>query len=142
MNSVARTAQRLQVLVVALLALFFAFPVLSMLAEFARPQDIIDTLTQSSLRGVWWFTLWQAVASTVLTLVVGLPFTWAISRHSFRFSRILTALITIRSSCPQSLSQQESKRFFLQQESRNFVGTRCLQYCNCCSHRRAAMVAA
>jgi hypothetical protein len=26
-----------------------------MLAEFARPQDIIDTLTASSLRGVWWF---------------------------------------------------------------------------------------
>ena len=95
MNSVARTAQRLQVLVIALLALFFAFPVLSMLAEFARPQDIIDTLTASSLRGVWWFTLWQAVASTALTLVVGLPFTWAISRHTFRFSRLLTALVTI-----------------------------------------------
>jgi len=95
MNSVARTAQRLQVLVVALLALFFAFPVLSMLAEFARPQDIVDTLTASSLRGVWWFTLWQAVASTALTLAVGLPFTWAISRHIFRFSRLLTALITI-----------------------------------------------
>ena len=95
MNSVAKTAQRLQVLVVALLALFFAFPVLSMLAEFARPQDIIDTLTASSLRGVWWFTLWQAVASTALTLIVGLPFTWAISRHSFRAARILTALITI-----------------------------------------------
>ena len=95
MNSVARTAQRLQVLVVALLALFFAFPVLSMLAEFARPQDIIDTLTASSLRGVWWFTLWQAVASTALTLAVGLPFTWAISRYTFRFSRPLTALITI-----------------------------------------------
>jgi thiamine transport system permease protein len=95
MSSVAKTAQRMQVLVVALLALFFAFPVLSMLAEFARPQDIVDTLTQSSLRGVWWFTMWQAVASTVLTLIVGLPFTWAISRHSFRFARILTALITI-----------------------------------------------
>jgi len=95
MNSVAKTAQRLQVLVVALLALFFAFPVLSMIAEFARPQDIFDTLTESSLRGVWWFTLWQAVASTALTLIVGLPFTWAISRHSFRSARVLTALITI-----------------------------------------------
>ena len=95
MNSVAKTAQRLQVLVLALLALFFAFPVLSMLASYARPQDIINTLTESSLRGVWWFTLWQAVASTALTLVVGLPFTWAISRHSFRAVRILAALITI-----------------------------------------------
>jgi thiamine transport system permease protein len=95
MNSVTRTAQRLQVFVVALLALFFAFPVLSMVAEFARPQNILDTLTASSLRGVWWFTLWQAIASTALTLAVGLPFTWAISRHTFRLSRVLTALITI-----------------------------------------------
>jgi thiamine transport system permease protein len=95
MNSVVRTAQRLQVLVVALLALFFAYPVLSMLVKFARPQDIIDTLTAPSLREVWWFTLWQAVASTALTLAVGLPFTWAISRHTFRFSRLLIALITI-----------------------------------------------
>jgi thiamine transport system permease protein len=95
MNSVAKTAQWLQVLVVALLALFFAFPVLSMIASYARLQDIVDTLTESSLRGVWWFTLWQAVASTVLTLIVGLPFTWAISRHAFRFSRVLNSLITI-----------------------------------------------
>ena len=95
MRSVARTAQRAQVCVIALLALFFAFPLLTIVTKYVRSSEVLNTLTDSSLRGVWWFTFWQATASTLLTIVVAIPFTWAVSRHTFRLSRILTGFITV-----------------------------------------------
>lgn len=95
MNSVTRTAKRAQWCVIAALALFFAFPVLTIAAKFTQVSNLVDVVTDESLRSVWWFTLWQAVLSTLLTLLVGLPFTWAISRHHFRFSRALTGFITV-----------------------------------------------
>jgi len=95
MDIVTRTSRRAQWLVLFALALFFAFPVLSIAVEFLRPTQLIDTLRDASLRGVWWFTTWQAVLSTFLTLLVGLPFTWAISRRPFRFAQGLARFITI-----------------------------------------------
>ena len=95
MNSVARTAQRAQVCVIAALALFFIFPVTTMVAKYVRPTEVLHALTNSSLRDVWWFTFWQAIASTAFTILVAMPFTWAVSRHSFRFSRALTNFITV-----------------------------------------------
>ena len=95
MNSVTRTARRAQWCVIGALTLFFAFPVLTIAAKFTQVSNLVDVFTDSSLRGVWWFTFWQAVLSTVLTLLIGLPFTWAISRHHFRFSRALTGFITV-----------------------------------------------
>jgi len=77
------------------LAVFFAFPVVTMLASFARPSDITSTLTNASLVRLWWFTAWQAALSTVLTVAVALPITWAVSRYSFRFSKTLIGLITV-----------------------------------------------
>ena len=77
------------------LAVFFAWPVVSMLAGHLRPGAVADVVTDDSLRGVAWFTLWQAVASTVLSLAVGLPLTWAVSRWSFRGARLLAALATV-----------------------------------------------
>lgn len=95
MDAVTRTARRAQGIVLFALALFFGFPVLSIAAEFLRPSQFIETLTDTSLRSVWWFTTWQAVLSTILTLLVGLPYTWAVSRRPFRYSKGLTAFITV-----------------------------------------------
>lgn len=95
MGPIAKAARRAQVCMIASLALFFAFPLLTIVAKFVRPADVLNTLTDQSLRGVWWFTFWQAIASTLLTLVVALPFTWAVSRRTFRSSRVLTGMITV-----------------------------------------------
>ena len=95
MNSVVRSARRAQVVVLVALALFFAFPIISMVLRYVRTDVLFDTLTAQSLRTVWWFTFWQATASTALTLLIALPFTWAVSRHQFPFARMLTSLITV-----------------------------------------------
>ncbi|MEX2612845.1 MAG: hypothetical protein WD380_04645, partial [Gaiellaceae bacterium] len=56
------------------LGLFFVFPLVTMLergiradGELASP---LDVLTDPLTREVVWFTLWQAVASTALTIAV------------------------------------------------------------------------
>ena len=46
-----------------------------------------DVLTDPGLRHVAWFTVWQAALSTVLTLAVGLPGAYVLSRYRFRGRR-------------------------------------------------------
>ena len=42
-----------------------------------------------------WFTIWQAAASTALTLVAGLPLAWAIGRFRFRGRSLARALVLV-----------------------------------------------
>ena len=95
MNDVSRTLRRVQLVPLAALALFFGFPVASMLVRFLRPNTVMDTIADSSLAQVWWFTTWQATASTILTVVVGLPLTWALARYSFPGARTIMGLVTV-----------------------------------------------
>jgi len=44
---------------------------------------------------VAWFTLWQAAASTLLTLVVALPGAYVFARYDFPGKRLLRALATV-----------------------------------------------
>jgi len=44
---------------------------------------------------VLWFTIWQAGASTLLTLLVGLPLAWFFARFDFPGKTLLRALTTI-----------------------------------------------
>ncbi len=95
MNGFTQIIRRLQVLPLLFLGVFFLWPVASMLARYVRLSTLSDVITDHSLRGVWWFTLWQAALSTLLTLLVGLPITWALSRHKFLFSHFMTGLVTV-----------------------------------------------
>lgn len=54
-----------------------------------------DVLTDSGLRSVAWFTLWQAVASTALTLTAGIPLAYVFARYDFAGKRLLHTLLTI-----------------------------------------------
>lgn len=56
---------------------------------------LLDVVTRPSLRRVLWFTLWQATASTALTLLLGLPGAYVIARYRFRGKRLLRAAITV-----------------------------------------------
>ena len=77
----------------AFLAVFFAYPVLTVVADGLN--SLGDLLGRSSIRGVMWFTVWQAVASTALTLAVGIPAAAALARLRPRTRRIVRAVITV-----------------------------------------------
>lgn len=86
---------------VLFLGLFFVFPLASIVDAGLRPEGrlavatVAEVLGDPDLRGVIWFTLWQAAASTALTLAVGLPAAYALSRLEFRGRRLLQALVLV-----------------------------------------------
>ena len=83
----------------AFLAVFFLYPVVRIvalgLAEGPWLSALLDVLSSGSLRGVLWFSLWQAAASTVLTLVVALPGAYVLARLRFPGKELLRAAITV-----------------------------------------------
>jgi thiamine transport system permease protein len=84
---------------VAFLAVFFAWPLLAILERSLVSDGALDVpldvLTRSSTLEVAWFTLWQATASTALTLVAALPLAWALARFSFRGRALVEALVLV-----------------------------------------------
>lgn len=83
----------------AFLALFFAYPLATILARglsrdgaLSLPTDVL--LSRETAR-ILWFTIWQAAASTALTLAAGLPLAWAVGRFSFRGRALVRALVLV-----------------------------------------------
>ena len=91
----------LWILPLAFLGVFFFYPLGSILAaSFARsPAGWLapwgDVLSRPSFLRVLAFTLGQALASTALTLLVGLPGAYLVARYNFRGRSLLLALTTI-----------------------------------------------
>ena len=79
---------------VVFLTVFFVIPVANTLLRFFRFSDFSNAFGNQSLRGVAWFSLWEAVVSTCITLAIGLPVTWALSRFTFRGSRLARGILT------------------------------------------------
>jgi thiamine transport system permease protein len=83
----------------AFLAVFFAWPLLAILERSLSSGDgaglPLDVLTRRSTLEIAWFTLWQAAASTALTLVASLPLAWALARFSFRGRSLVEALVLV-----------------------------------------------
>lgn len=77
----------------AFMALFFVYPVLTVVADGFG--GLVDVLGRSAIRGVLWFTFWQAAASTALTLAVGVPAAAMLARLQPRTRRIVRAVITV-----------------------------------------------
>src|SRR5688572_24695790 len=97
----ARARAALLAAPVAFLVAFFLWPVANIVGEGLRGDGrwdlsgVADVLGDPALRGVAWFTFWQAVASTALTLVLALPAARVLARYDFRGRRALQALITV-----------------------------------------------
>lgn len=86
---------------VAFFAVFFAYPVAVIVArglkadgswQFGRIGDVVG---QSDIQQVLWFTTWQAVASTALTLLIALPGAYVFARFDFRGKQVLRAVVTV-----------------------------------------------
>ena len=83
----------LGVVPVVFLGVFYVWPFVTLLARGLRPATVVETLTRSSTWEIAWFTLWQAVASTVLTIAVGLAPAYVLARYSFPGRRLLSSLL-------------------------------------------------
>ncbi|MGI5403234.1 ABC transporter permease [Streptomyces sp. CA-135486] len=86
---------------VAFFAVFFAYPVSAIVGrglqidgvwQFGR---IGEVLGRADIRHVLWFTTWQALASTALTLLIALPGAYVFARLDFPFKRLLRAVVTV-----------------------------------------------
>ncbi|WSQ12103.1 iron ABC transporter permease [Streptomyces sp. NBC_01231] len=86
---------------VVFFAVFFAYPVAAIVARGLKVDGvwrlgrIADVLGQSDVRHVLWFTTWQALASTALTLLVALPGAYVFARFDFPGKQVLRAVVTV-----------------------------------------------
>lgn len=97
------TAVRLSLMAVplAFFGLFFAYPVAAIVGrglktdagwQFGR---IGEVLARSDIGDVLWFTTWQALASTALTLLIALPGAYVFARFEFPGKQPLRAVVTV-----------------------------------------------
>jgi thiamine transport system permease protein len=80
------------------LALFFVFPLASIVDRGLRSagdESIVDVLADPLTRDVLWFTVWQAVVSTALTIALALPAAYVLGRFDFRGRSAVRALVTV-----------------------------------------------
>ncbi|MGW4013817.1 ABC transporter permease [Streptomyces sp. NPDC004763] len=86
---------------VAFFAVFFAYPVAAIVARGLKVDGVWrlgrigDVLAQSDVRHVLWFTTWQALASTALTLLIALPGAYVFGRFDFPGKQVLRAVVTV-----------------------------------------------
>jgi len=80
------------------LGAFYFYPLAGILsASFARREGnllspFLAALTSTSVRSIFAFTVYQAVLSTLLTLLIGLPGAYLIARYDFPGKALLRAL--------------------------------------------------
>lgn len=80
--------------VVVLTGLYF-WPLTTLVARVVRPSSIGDALGAPGLANVLWFTFWQAVLSTALTLAIGCVPAYMLARYRFVGRRALLAIVTV-----------------------------------------------
>lgn len=76
------------------LAVFYAWPFITLMVEAVDVEAARATFERGRTWSIVWFTTWQAVVSTALTIVLGLAPAWVISRYSFVGRRLLLSLLT------------------------------------------------
>ncbi|HZY44898.1 MAG TPA: iron ABC transporter permease, partial [Anaerolineae bacterium] len=89
------------ILPLAFLAIFFFNPLATIIARGLAPDGVIDLSSFGTIVGspfylqTVWFTFWQAIVSTLLTIVFALPAAYVFARFRFRGKAIMRALTTI-----------------------------------------------
>jgi thiamine transport system permease protein len=86
---------------VAFFGLFFAYPVAAIVERGLHAEGVWrfgrlgEVLTDAGIRHVLWFTTWQALASTALTLLIALPGAYVFARFDFPGKQLLRAVVTV-----------------------------------------------
>lgn len=76
------------------LAVFYAWPAATLLASAVNRSAFADAFARPGTWSVLWFTFWQAVVSTVITLLAGMAPAYAVARFDFRGRSLLVAVLT------------------------------------------------
>jgi thiamine transport system permease protein len=76
-------------------ALFFFYPLFSILRLSLSSGAEAAPISLGAILRPLWFTLWQAALSTLLTFAVGLPGAYLFARFEFPAKRLLRALTTL-----------------------------------------------
>ncbi|WP_405940504.1 iron ABC transporter permease [Streptomyces sp. NBC_00726] len=86
---------------VVFFAVFFAYPVAAIVGRGLKADGVWqfgrfgEVLARPEIRDVLWFTLWQALASTALTLLIALPGAYVFARFDFPGKQVLRAVVTV-----------------------------------------------
>ncbi|SCF62538.1 thiamine transport system permease protein [Streptomyces sp. MnatMP-M17] len=86
---------------VAFFAVFFAYPVAAIVGRGLQADGVWrfgrvgDVLSRPDILDVLWFTTWQALASTALTLLIALPGAYVFARFDFPGRQLLRAVVTV-----------------------------------------------
>ncbi|MFJ2026336.1 ABC transporter permease [Streptomyces sp. NPDC087897] len=85
----------------AFFVIFFAYPVTAIVGRGLKTEDgwqfgrIGEVLGRPDILDVLWFTTWQALASTALTLLIALPGAYVFARFAFPGKQVLRAVVTV-----------------------------------------------
>jgi thiamine transport system permease protein len=75
-------------------AVLFYWPI-SEVAVLGFPGDWLGLILEPKTVGLIWFTLWQALVSTMVTVLVAIPGAYLLYRRSFPGQQLIQALITV-----------------------------------------------
>jgi thiamine transport system permease protein len=83
------------------LGIFFVYPVLTIMGRGLWPGGALDlsplaeVIADPAMREIAWFTVWQAAVSTLLTLAIGIPGAYALTRFRLRGGAAIRALVVV-----------------------------------------------
>ncbi len=80
---------------IAFLAFFFFYPLINIFRLSLTYEAVVAFFARVYFRKIIWFTTWQALLSTVLTLIAGLPAAYLFARYTFPGRGLLKAITTI-----------------------------------------------
>ena len=80
---------------IAFLAFFFFYPLINIFRLSLTYEAVVAFFARAYFRKIIWFTTWQALLSTVLTLIAGLPAAYLFARYTFPGRSLLKAITTI-----------------------------------------------
>lgn len=99
LSSIGRALGRALVVVVpaGFIGIFFLYPLFTVLTEGldSAENSFTGVITDSAVLRVAWFSTWQAVVSTLLTVAVALPIAGVMARYSFRYKALVRAVLTV-----------------------------------------------
>lgn len=105
-------------------AVFFLWPVVAILARGLSSDGVglWEGFTGAGGMGLVWFTLWQAAASTLLTVLLGLPLAWLTARVSFRGQWLVRVVATVPFVLPTVVVGVAFRTLFAPGGSLGFLG--------------------